>query len=381
MNCRNTGNLAKNQKKNWGMSKKKIISIVGARPQFVKLAGLSCILRHYFKEAILHTGQHSDDEMSALFFRQLEINKPSYNLGVSSQLQGEQLALMIFGIEKILLKERPDFVLVYGDTNSTLAGALAARKINIPIGHIEAGARSYNKMMPEEINRVVADHLSDLLFCSSKNCLENLNKEGVAKNIYVVGDIMKDVVCKSLPIALRYSRIIKSLQLNPKNYYLATIHRAENVDNPERLRKIVDILDGLKSEVILPLHPRTEKMLKRFKIKLSTNIKRIIPVSYFDMLVLEKNAMVILTDSGGVQKEAFFLRTPCITLRDETEWLETVACKMNIVTGVDSNKVLRAINIFSTSRIKSSIKDPYGDGYAANKITRIIKNFLSASRI
>lgn len=361
------------------MSKKKIISIVGARPQFIKLAGLSAILRRYFKEVILHTGQHYDDEMSNLIFRQLKISKPLYNLGVGSGFQGEQTALMISGIEKVLLKEKPNFVLVFGDTNSTLAGALVARKMNIPIGHVEAGARSYNKMMPEEINRLVTDHLSDLLFCSSGNCAKNLNKEGIVKNIYVVGDIMKDMVFRFLPVALRHSRIMQNLRLEPKTYYLTTMHRVENVDYPERLKKIVNILGGLKTDVILPVHPRTMKMLKKFKIKLSANIKQVIPVSYFDMLVLEKNAKLILTDSGGVQKEAFFLRIPCITMREETEWVETVACKMNIVAGIDKGRILESINIFSRRKISFFVRDPYGDAHAAIKIAKLIRDFLKGN--
>ncbi len=352
----------------------KIVSIVGARPQFVKLAALSYVLSRYFNEIILHTGQHYNDEMSDLFFRQLKIKKPLYNLGIKSERQGEQTALMITGIEKVLIKEKPELVLVYGDTNSTLAGALAARKLNIPIGHIEAGLRSYNKKMSEEINRIVTDHISDILFCSSRRGVENLEKEGMVNNVYLVGDVMKDAILKFSLYANRYSNIMRDLALKSRGYFLLTIHRAENTDSYERLKALIEIMEGLDAKIIFPLHPRTGRKIKEFGIPIPSNIRHTSPVGYFDMLVLEQNAKIILTDSGGIQKEAFFLKTPCITLREETEWVETVAGGMNIVAGIDKNKVAKAINWFSRRQLHRFKNDPYGDGKTAIKITQTIRN-------
>lgn len=360
----------------------KIATIVGARPQFIKLALLSRQLRKEHREILIHTGQHYDDNLSDIFFKELFLPRPDYNLGVISNKQGERIAYMLKGIERILLRVRPDLVIVYGDTNSTLAGALAAAKLNIPIAHVEAGLRSYRIDMPEEVNRILTDRMSTFLFCPTKNAVENLKKEGITKNVYNTGDVMYDSLLFYLAQAKRKSRIMSKLNLIRKSYFLVTIHRAENTDSNKRLKKIISIFNTLDKPVIFPIHPRTQKALLRFNlIKHTTKIRFIKPISYFDMLMLEANAKVILTDSGGVQKEAFFLRTPCITLRDETEWVETVACKMNIVTGVNQDKVMRAIEEFSDNYICPKIKDPYGDGHTANKIIRIIRNFLNASRI
>lgn len=354
----------------------KIVSIVGARPQFVKLSALSCVLSRYFNEIVLHTGQHYNDEMSDLFFRQLKIKKPLYNLGIKSGRQGEQTALMITGIEKVLLKEKPQLVLVYGDTNSTLAGALAARKLYIPIGHIEAGLRSYNKKMSEEVNRIVTDHISDIIFCSSKRGVENLKKEGIVNNVYLVGDIMKDALLKFSLYVKKHSNIMRNLVFKSRSYFLLTIHRAENTDSYERLKALIEILGELDAEIIFPLHPRTGKKIKEFGIAIPANVKPVLPVGYFDMLALEQNAKIILTDSGGVQKEAFFFKIPCITLREETEWVETVAYGMNIVAGIDKNKITKAINWFSKRQLHCYRNDPYGDGTTAIKIAKIVKNFF-----
>jgi len=366
------------------MKNLRLVSILGARPQFVKGAAVSEEIRKNNKrsktkinEKLVHTGQHYNVEMSDLFFNQLEIPRPDYNLGVRSEFHGEQTALMITGIEKILIKERPDLVIVYGDTNSTLAGALSAAKLHIPIAHIEAGLRSFNKQMPEEINRIITDHLSDFLFCPTKQSIVNLKKEGITKNVYLVGDIMKEMVLKFCSRALRQSQILKSLCLTSHNYYLATIHRAENVDCPEKLKTLMEIFEKLDLDVILPLHPRTQNKIKEFRIKVPPKIRIIMPVSYFDMLVLEKNAKIILTDSGGVQKEAFLFGTPCITLREETEWVETVVKKRNILTGVDKNKILNGMKkFFKNDYFKRNVSDPYGDGYTSNKIIKIIKRNL-----
>lgn len=361
------------------MGKKiKIISIVGARPQFIKLAGLSHLMRYYFNEIILHTGQHYNNEMSDIFFRQLKINKPKYNLGVGSKSQGEQTSLMIAGVEKVLSKENPNLVLVYGDTNSTLAGALAARKLNIPIGHIEAGLRSYNKKMSEEINRIVSDHISDILFCPSKSSVNNLKKEGIIKNVYLVGDIMKETLLKFSAYSEKHSSIIRDLGLMPQDYYLLTIHRAENTDSIRILKTMIKILGGLNAQIVFPLHPRTRKKIKEFSIIIPPNIKAIPPVGYLDMLALEKNARIILTDSGGVQKEAFFLRIPCVTLRDETEWVETVDSGMNVVAGTNRNRILKGIDCFLKRKIAIlRIRDPYGYGGGAIKIVEIIRKHFN----
>ena len=356
--------------------------MVGARPQFVKLAILSKRLRRRFREIILHTGQHYDDELSRVFFNELKIPWPDFNLGIGSGNHGEQTGRILEGIEDILLKQKPDLVIVYGDTNSTLAGALAAAKLKIPLAHVEAGLRSYKKTMPEEINRVVSDHLSDLLFCPTRTAVENLKKEGIRKGVYLVGDLMYDSVLRNIKIAERKSTVMKDLALKAKDFYLVTIHRAENTDNRENLKKIVDILLSLKGKVIFPAHPRVKKFLRKYNLQKRLQIKReinlITPVSYWDMLVLEKNARFVLTDSGGVQKEAFFLKTSCITLREETEWTETLKAGMNKVTGLNLKKINRALK--SKSALDNIGSHPFGDGKASEKIFKIISKRINAGK-
>ena len=349
---------------------KKVINIVGARPQFIKLAPLSKVLREIkFKEIIIHTGQHYDENMNDLFFEELEIPKPDYNLKVGSGNHGQQTGKMLIGIEKILIKEKPDLVIVYGDTNSTLAGALATSKLHIPLAHVEAGLRSFNKKMAEEINRIVVDHLSDLLFCPTETAVENLKKEGITKGVYLVGDIMFDALMYFSRISEKKSKILEKLNLNPKSYYLATVHRAENTDNYERLKNILTAFSKLEEPLVFPIHPRTKKMIKYFGLNnLLDGILVIEPVGYLDMIKLEKNAKAILTDSGGVQKEAFWLKVPCITLRDETEWIETVKYGWNRIVGTDFNKILHSLNSF-----KKGLDLNFNDEYSAPKIFEIIQ--------
>ena len=349
---------------------RKIINIVGARPQFIKLAPLSKILReNKFKEIIVHTGQHYDENMNDLFFKELEIPEPDYNLGIGSGNHGEQTGKMLIEIEKVLLKEKPDLVIVFGDTNSTLAGALATSKLHIPLAHVEAGLRSFNKKMPEEINRIVVDHLSDLLFCPTQTAVENLEKEGITKGIYLVGDIMFDALIHFSKISEKKSKILEKLNLKSKNYYLATVHRAENTDNYERLKNILTAFSKLDKVVVFPVHPRTKKMIEYFGLNnLLDGILVIEPVGYLDMIKLEKNAKAILTDSGGVQKEAFWLKVPCITLRDETEWLETVKYGWNKIAGSDVESIKNAIK-----NIESGKNFDFNNNCPAENICEIIK--------
>lgn len=368
----------------------KIVHIVGARPQFIKMATVIRAIDKYDRLAklklnsiIAHTGQHYDENMSEIFFRQLNIPKPDYNLGIGSASHGSQTAEMIERIEKVLIKERPDLVLLYGDTNSTLAGAIATSKIKYydrgrmerpSIAHIEAGLRSYNKSMPEEINRVLTDHLSDLLFCPTETAVKNLKREGITEGVYNVGDVMYDSILYNFRLVKNKSAILKNLKLISKKYYLVTIHREENTVNINRLKEILKAISSLNLPVIFPVHPRTQKIISRFKLKID-NVKLLPPISYMDMLILEKYASIILTDSGGVQKEAYFLKVPCITLRDKTEWTETVNLGWNIVTEVDRNKILESI--YKIHRIpKRYTKNLYGDGKSAERIVKIISKKL-----
>lgn len=373
----------------------KIISIVGARPQFIKAASVSRAIKEFnrncnragsrIKEIIVHTGQHYDYNMNDVFFKELKLKEPDYNLNVGSHSQGKQTALMLERVEAVLKSETPDLIIVYGDTNSTLAGALAAKKLHILTAHVEAGLRSYDMDMPEELNRVMVDRISDILFCPSKTAVKNLFLEGIKDSnlnsfpkVFLVGDVMYDSILFYLDIAKRRADILKGLSLTPKNYYLATIHRAENTDNRGRLKSILESLDGLAKHgacVVFPVHPRTRKAIDSFNINLLTRSLKIIdPVSYLDMLMLEKNARAILTDSGGVQKEAYFLKVPCITLRDESEWVETVDSGFNILSGADKNKINKALK--KTRTLKTRQLKPYGDGKASKRIIDIIRSII-----
>jgi UDP-N-acetylglucosamine 2-epimerase len=362
----------------------KIASIIGARPQFIKLAALSRAIQRQpgMKEVIIHTGQHYDRKMSSVFFKELKIRQPDYNLGVGSHNQVTQTALMLEGIERVLLKEKPDLAIVYGDTNSTLAGALAARKLNIPTAHIEAGMRSYNKAMPEETNRVIVDRISDILFCPSRQALLNLRREGISNSsrklfprVFLTGDLMRDALLIYLGIACKRSSVLRRLRLQPKNYYLTTAHRAENTDERLRLRRVLGCLAKVAEgalPVVLPLHPRTRKAIAAYGMdRLLEPLMVIEPLSYLDMLILERQARAIITDSGGVQKEAYFLKTPCFTLRQETEWPETLTGGWNRLVGLGADKLSRLIS--RQPRMARYRGDIYGRGRAADKIVSIIK--------
>lgn len=348
----------------------KIASVVGARPNFIKLAPLSRELRKDFDEVIIHTGQHYDYEMNKVFFDELNIPEPDYHLGVGSGTHGEQTGEMLKRTEEVLIKETPpDLVLVFGDTNSTLAGALAAVKHHIKVAHVEAGLRSYDKRMPEEINRVLTDHCSDLLFCPTKTAVENLNKEGIIRGVYLTGDVMVDALQENIKIAERKSRILDEQGLKSKEYYLATIHRAENTDDFNRLKSIVDAFCEIEN-LVFPCHPRTEKCLKDSGLwnRLVNSVMVIKPVGYLDMLMLLSNAERILTDSGGMQKEAYILRVPCITLRENTEWVETVEDGWNKLVGVDKEKIVEAVN---EPEPEKKQRDVFGS-YASGRIVEII---------
>lgn len=359
----------------------KIASILGARPQFIKASPVSkiiaeeaCRATHIprFTEIIVHTGQHYDQSMSQVFFDELEIPKPHVNLGVGSGSHGRQTGEMLIGIEEVLRREKPDWVLVYGDTNSTIAGALAAVKLHIPVAHVEAGLRSYNRKMPEEHNRVLTDHCADLLLCPSQTAVGNLKKEGIEEGVYLVGDTMYDAVLQFSEIAKIRSNILAKLELHFNEYYLATIHRPYNTDNPESLSEILKSFLELDKPVVFPVHPRTKNKIERADSDLlpqASNLKLIAPVSYLDMLMLEKNSRMILTDSGGIQKEAFFFGVPCITLRPETEWVETVEAGWNVLAGTNKGDILNAVINFRPPDTRPSL---YGVGNAATKIIRTL---------
>lgn len=347
----------------------KVVSVVGARPQFIKAAAVSRVLRRQHEEVLLHTGQHYDDLMSDVFFRELDLPRPDVNLGVGSASHGRQTGEMLIGIERVLQEERPDWVLIYGDTNSTLAGALAAAKLGIPLAHVEAGLRSFNRTMPEEINRVVADRLSDLLFCPTQTAVENLAREGITSGVHLVGDVMYDILLWSLPLAERRSGILERLGVVPGTYLLATIHRAGNTDIRENLSAIVAGLNATGEPVVFPLHPRTRRALTRWGIVPAENVRLIEPVGYLDMLVLERNARLILTDSGGVQKEAYWLGVPCLTLREETEWVETVEAGWNILVGTSVERLIEAVHTFRPRGDRPAF---FGDGRAGEKIVEAL---------
>jgi len=352
----------------------KIQSVVGARPQFVKMAAFHrACMKKDIKHYILHTGQHYDANMSEVFFDELDIPKPDQNLGIGGGSHGENTGRMIEAIEAILLKEKPDWLVVFGDTDSTLAAAIAATKIHIPIAHIEAGLRSFNRTMPEEVNRVLTDHVSSLLFTGTLSANENLKNEGVPEScIHTCGDIMYDVA-QYYKEKDNNTSILSELGLKPNQFVLATVHRAENTSTKEKMEAIVEIFSMIEAQVVLPLHPRTAKSMKDFQLSFPENLKIIQPIGYLDMLELESHAEMILTDSGGVQKEAYFHKKPCITLREETEWVELVHAGVNFIVGLDIDRVQAAVSQIKASELDFS-QNLYGDGFSADRmVDRIIK--------
>jgi UDP-N-acetylglucosamine 2-epimerase (non-hydrolysing)/UDP-GlcNAc3NAcA epimerase len=350
----------------------KLVTVVGARPQFIKASVVSRALAKVCDEVIVHTGQHYDRNMSDVFFEELNIPKPAYNLGVGSGTHGKQTGEMLMKIEEVLFREKPDALLVYGDTNSTLAGALAAAKLHIPVLHVEAGLRSFNRRMPEEINRVLTDHISTLLFCPTETAVRNLAKEGVTAGVQNSGDVMLDSVLHFSRLARENpekTAIFGQLGIKPKQYRLATLHRAETTDGGlPAMERIFRAFERLPQKVVLPIHPRTRALAEQAVSQYGfRNIQLIDPVGYLEMLLLTSNACQVLTDSGGLQKEAWFLEIPCVTLRSETEWVETLEGNWNVLSALDTDEIYdKAVNtkVDPAARMKL----PFGDGNASGKI-------------
>lgn len=358
----------------------RVVSVVGARPQFIKAASVCRALRERHEEILVHSGQHYDYGMSDVFFEQLGIPAPDYNLAVGSGGHGRQTGEMLGLLEELLIEQEPDMVLVYGDTNTTLAAGLAAAKLGIPVAHVEAGLRSFNRTMPEEINRVLVDHISSLLLCPTTAAVENLRTEGVTEGVKLVGDVMLDTArffaesVDAAPVLARYG-------VEPDGYFFATVHRAGNSDDPEKLGAIVSAFASLDRPVIWAIHPRTRKNLQSFGldavVDASPSIIAIEPVPYTDTVALLRSASALLTDSGGMQKEAYFFGVPCVTLRDETEWVETVELGWNTLVGTDTERILAA----AASRTKPEARPSvYGDGHAAEAIVDVLERFHGGTR-
>ncbi|TDQ38671.1 non-hydrolyzing UDP-N-acetylglucosamine 2-epimerase [Aureibacillus halotolerans] len=360
---------------------KKVVTIIGTRPQLVKAAVVSSALRKKTKEVLVNTGQHYDHNMAGVFFEELGIPAPDYNLNIGSGTHGAQTGAMLTEVEKVLENEQPDGVLVYGDTNSTLAGTLAASKMHIPVFHVEAGLRSYNKEMPEEINRIMTDHVSTLLFAPTETAVINLKDEGISEGVIKTGDVMYDATLRFIQAAER-DRSLESFGLTSDQFILATVHRAENTDRPERLAGLFHALNRAETKVVLPLHPRTRKKLQEANlfhlVEHSPTIQLLDPLSYLDMLLLEKHARYIVTDSGGVQKEAYFAQTPCLTVRDETEWGETITAGWNRLVspiGLDLEAERRQLHpLEGTTTL-------YGDGHASEHIADHIASELQKEEV
>ena len=363
----------------------KIITVVGARPQFIKAAAVSRAIKKYYAndvcEIIIHTGQHYDSNMSEVFFDELDIPRPKFNLEISGGNHGAMTGRMLEAIENVLIHEKPDWVLIYGDTNSTLAAALAATKLHIPVAHVEAGLRSFNMRMPEEINRIVSDRISNLLFCPTEVAVNNLANEGLTEGVCNVGDVMFDVALYYRDVCSQNRAIFQKLGLS-SDFALATCHRAENTDNPDRLQSILTALNEISNclPVVFPIHPRTEKLIAHYGfMNYLDNLLVVKPLPFLDMVTLEQAASVILTDSGGMQKEAYFYGVPCVTMRDETEWVETVTLGSNILVGASEKAIISAaLSVLSKKPSISAAAAPYGRGNAA---IRIVEEILSSGII
>ena len=351
----------------------KVLTVVGARPQFIKSFAVSRILKPEHEEVLVHTGQHYDEELSDVFFRELGIDEPAYNLGVGSGTHGAQTGEMIIQLEQVVMSENPDLILVYGDTNSTLAGSIVGSKIASTLVHVEAGLRSNNRDMPEEINRILTDHASDILFAPSSRAANQLQNEDIDGEIHNVGDVMFDSLLWGTERANDVSDILERLQLQNGEYILSTIHRPVNTDDETRLRSILKGLAEAERPVVLPLHPRAAKRFDEYNLpeKYTDQLLIIDPVGYLDFIRLLDGAAIVATDSGGIQKEGFYLDTPCVTLRDETEWDETVEAGWNILVGADSDRISTAIREFE---VPESKPQPYGDGSAAEKIVKTLQS-------
>jgi len=358
-------------------NKPKIAIVFGARPTFIKMSPLiKALLKERANFFIVHTGQHYSKELDKIFFEELKILKPKYNLKIGSGSHAYQTGLGLIKLEEVFLKEKPQLVLVYGDTNSMLAAALAASKIHLPLAHIEAGLRSYDRLMPEEINRVLADHLANYLFPPTNKAKENLLKEGIAKKkIFVVGNLIVDAVLNNLKIARKYDKVLKNLKIEKGKYFLTTFHRQENVDFKEKLEGILKGLElvfkNYKLPIVYPIHPRTLKMIQKFKLTVPSGIKIIKPLGYFEFLNLLTNAKLVLTDSGGIQEEACILKIPCVTLRENTERPETLKVKSNILSGTNPLKILKGVKLML--KRKRNWKNPFGDGKTSLKFIKILK--------
>ena len=347
----------------------RIVSVVGARPDFIQAAPVSRALRRRHQEILVHTGQHYDYLMSQVFFEHLSLPEPDVNLEVGSGDHGQQTGEMVALLERTFRDMRPDLVMVHGDTNSALAGALAASKMHIPLAHIESGERSFNKRMPEEINCLVADRLADVLFCITRTAVRQLADEGITGNVHYTGDVTLDALYQNLPVSRQRSDILSRLDLSTDGYLLATVHRAGNTDNPHNLRGIVAAFNASSEPVIFPVHPRTRGAIDRLGLTFRPHVRPIEPVGYLDMLALESNARVILTDSGGVQREAYFLSIPCITLRDETGLMETVRAGWNRLAGTDPDRILAALRELVVPDEHPAL---FGDGHSAERIAEIL---------
>lgn len=363
------------------MSTRKLVTVAGARPQFIKVAALSRALRAHpeIEDRLIHTGQHYDDDMSTVFFDELEIPAPAHHLGITGRSHGEQTGRMLEAIERVLLAERPHGVLVYGDTNSTLAGALAAAKLDIPVFHVEAGLRSFNRKMPEETNRVLTDHVSAALFCPTRLAVANLEREGLRQNVHMVGDVMYDVALRAAEKAESRSRF-RDAGLPERGYVLATVHRAENTDDTTRLRAILDALGSVaeRRRVLFPMHPRTKDRAQRAGIEVPSRIEVTSPLGFLDMAYLEHHAQAIVTDSGGVQKEAYFHGTPCVTVRTESEWVETIDAGWNRLAAPDDSAAIVAAveSAIAGASPRRTIED-YGTGQAGERIAAILQAMLA----